>query len=178
VVFETCVSCADAGCAISRHEVCSCRSKLQLLRRRQTLAWCILLLCQLLGPRDKPDVHSAPMRTGMCSDLHQLHQCSDSMHLSVTLAVALAAFPADLLNLNLSRNAGVADVALPIVGQQLRWLKQLFLHHTSVTDLGVQWLKQPSLKTVGLCGCKVTQGQLQGWEAVWQNCSWCWRNRR
>jgi hypothetical protein len=102
-----------------------------------------------------------------------LQYCSDL--LCLPHSPALPAVPAGLTFLDLSRNAGVSDVALPIVGQQLCLLKQLHLAHTGITDLGAQWLRRLHLDTLGLCGCKVQQQQFVGWkvQVATMVCSWC-----
>lgn len=81
---------------------------------------------------------------------------------------------AGLTFLYLEDNAGIGDTVLPIVGQQLRLLKQLYLHHTGVTDLGVQWLRHLKVvHTLGLCCCRVTQMQLADWKAIDRECCGC-----
>jgi hypothetical protein len=63
---------------------------------------------------------------------------------------------------------------MPIVGQQLRLLQRLYLGHTGVTDLGVQWLTQlTSVDTLGLCACRVTKQQFEDWTAVHWECCGC-----
>lgn len=73
---------------------------------------------------------------------------------------------AGLKHLNLERTSGVSDAALPIVAQQLRQLTKLELHHTGVTEVGVAWLRKLDLDWLGLYGCKLDLGQLQGWPAA------------